>query len=65
MIESSQQPQPAGKKCQRCAQLGLDCIVGPTVLGRPAHKRQRNEFGAAQGQSFQSPHSFFSGFTAS
>ena len=51
IILPSNQPQPVSKACQRCKQMGLDCVVDSTVLGRPAHKRQRtNGMGSVQGR---------------
>ncbi|OJD22651.1 hypothetical protein ACJ73_05999 [Blastomyces percursus] len=32
-------PQAAGKSCERCCNLNLECIVERTSLGRPAAKR--------------------------
>lgn len=42
-IQPSNTPQPPGKKCERCRQRALDCIVDHTTLGRPAYKRSRVE----------------------
>ncbi|KLJ10860.1 hypothetical protein EMPG_13777 [Blastomyces silverae] len=38
-IQPSGLPQAAGKSCERCCNLNLECIVEPTSLGRPAAKR--------------------------
>ncbi|KAL2382505.1 hypothetical protein RJZ90_003217 [Blastomyces dermatitidis] len=38
-ITPSAIPQAAGKSCERCCNLNLECIVERTSLGRPAAKR--------------------------
>ncbi|PGG97258.1 hypothetical protein GX51_07408 [Blastomyces parvus] len=38
-IQPSGIPQAAGKSCERCCNLNMECIVERTSLGRPAAKR--------------------------
>lgn len=42
-VEPTEVPQSPDKACQRCKSLDLQCIVQPTILGRPAAKRKRPE----------------------
>lgn len=41
-IQPSDSPQAPASSCQRCRNLGLDCVVQRTILGRPAAKRRRD-----------------------
>lgn len=42
-LEPSGMPQSVERSCRRCQNLGLDCIVDRTSLGRPAAKRARRK----------------------
>ena len=43
-VGTSGVPQVAEKSCQRCRNLGLECIVEHTILGRPTAKRARRVY---------------------
>lgn len=58
-VVPSSDPQPPDKACQRCSNLGLDCIVRKTTLGRPSTKRPSiptpPSTGKAHVEDFRSP----------